>query len=136
MHGGNGRTRCAQRHALDQRHEFRRELSLAHIGSFGSYQTHQPGGTVSGQPTLHGAERDTGITSSLSQKDTLVDVGLEHRKARHGLLALFLGACGQSQCHVLLLLHNAPTPSPLRVRKRIVERTGLCSLLQTDKTSR
>jgi hypothetical protein len=118
MHGGNGRTRFAQSHALDQRHEVRRELAISHIGSFGSYQTHQPSGTVSGKPTLNGSERDTGITGSLRQKDTLVEVGSEHRKARHGLLALLLGACGQRQCHVLLLIQNALTPSPLCVRKR------------------
>src|SRR6266571_4959455 len=64
MNGSNGWTRFAQRHALDHLHEFRRELSISCIGSFGSYQASQPGGAVSGQPTLHGAEWDTGIACS------------------------------------------------------------------------
>ena len=72
--------------------------------------------------------------ASLRQRDILVEVGAEHRTARHGLLALFLGACGQRQCHVLLLIHNAPTPSPLCVRKGIVQRTGHVSLAPADKS--
>ena len=40
MNGSNGRTRFAQGHGLDQIHEFRRELSISRIGSFGSYQPH------------------------------------------------------------------------------------------------
>src|SRR2546426_8717734 len=116
MNGRNGRTRFAQRHALDQIHEFRRELSLSCIGSCGSYQTSQPGGAVSGKPTLHGAEWDPGITCSLRQRDTVVDVWPKHRKTPHGLLALFLGTCGQSRCNVLLLIHGAQTtPSPVHV---------------------
>jgi hypothetical protein len=116
MHGGNGRTRFAQSHALDQRHEFRRELAISHIGSFGSYQTHQPGGTVSGEPTLNGSERDTGITCRLRQRDAFVDVRSEHGIACHGLLALFFGECGQSWLNVLLLIHNAKsTPSPVQM---------------------
>jgi hypothetical protein len=114
--GSNGGTRCAQRHALDQRHECRRELALSRIGSFGSYQTNQPGDAVSGKPALHGSERDTGIPCSLRHRDILVEVGAEHRKARHGLLALFLGAYGQSRCKVLLLIHDAhTTPSPVHM---------------------
>jgi len=80
MNGSNGRTRFAQRHALDQLYEFRRELSIADIGSFGSYQPHQPGGAVSGKPTLSGSERDTGITCRLRQRDTVVEVWPQHRK--------------------------------------------------------
>src|SRR5712691_10146999 len=94
MNGSNGRTRFAQRHALDHIHEFRRELAMACIGSCGSYQTSQPGGAVSGKPTLHRAEWDTCRTCHLRQRDTLVDVRPEHRKACHGLLALFLGESG------------------------------------------
>src|SRR5437870_3623108 len=114
MHGRNGRTRCAQRHALDHLHEFRRELAMAWIGSCGSDQTSQPGGAVSGKPPLHGTEWDTGITGRLRQRDTVVEVGPQHRKTPHGLLALFLGACGQSRFHVWLLIHGAhTTPSPV-----------------------
>jgi hypothetical protein len=84
------------------------------IGSCGSYQASQPGGAVSGQPTLNGAEWDTGIPCSLRHRDTVVDVGPKHRKTPHGLVALFLGACGQSRCKVLLLIHGAhTTPSPV-----------------------
>ena len=64
---------------------------MACIGSCGSDQTSQPGGAVSGEPTLHGAEWDTGITGSLRQRDPVVEVGPKHRKTPHGLLALFLG---------------------------------------------
>src|SRR5712691_6264955 len=114
MHGSNGWTRCAQRHALDPLHECRRELSMSWIGSCGSYQASQPGGAVSGQPTLNGAEWDTGIPCSLRQRDTVVEVWPKHRKTPHGLLALCLGACGQSRCKVLLLIHGAQTtPSPV-----------------------
>src|SRR6266571_7607368 len=65
MNGRNGRTRFAQRHALDHLHEFRRELAMACIGSCGSDQTSQPGSAVAGKPPLHGAEWDTGITCRL-----------------------------------------------------------------------
>src|SRR5690242_16094349 len=97
MHGSNGRTRFAQRHALDHIHEFRRELAIACIGSFASDQTSQPGGAVSGKPTLHGAEWDTGVTGSLRQRDTVAYASPLRSKTYHGLLALFLGACGQSR---------------------------------------
>jgi|RhiMetdeSRZDD1v2_1073273.scaffolds.fasta_scaffold54768_7 hypothetical protein len=116
MHGSNGWTRCAPRHALDPIHACRRELSIACIGSCGSYQASQPGGAVSGQPTLHGAEWDTGIPCSLRHRDTVVEVWPKHRKTPHGLLALFLGACGQSRGNVVLLIHGAhTTPSPVQV---------------------
>jgi hypothetical protein len=118
MHGRNGGTRCAQSHALDQRHEFRRELALSRIGAFGSYQPHQPGDAVAGQPPLHGAERDTGIPGSLRQRNILVEVGSKHRKARHGLLALCLGAGGQRRCNVLLLIHENHSIARLEVSVR------------------
>src|SRR4051794_5851763 len=114
MKGSNGWARFVQRHAFDQMHEFRRELSISWIRSFGSYQASQPGGAIAGQPTLSGAEWDTGITCRLRQRDTVVEVWPEHRKARHGLWALLLGACGQRRFHVLLLLHGVQTtPSPV-----------------------
>ena len=87
---------------------------MACIGSFDSYQTSQPGGALSCKPTLHGAEWDTGITGSLRQRDTVVEVWPQHRKTPHGLLALFLGACGQSRFHVVLLIHGVhATPAPV-----------------------
>ena len=109
---------------------------MARIGSFGSYQAHQPGGAVPGKPALSGSEGDTGIPCSLRQRDILVEVGSEHREARHGLLALFLGACGQRRCTGWLLIHNAQGPPHLSrgVRKGIVQRTQLCSGAHADKT--
>src|SRR4029453_18270287 len=116
MHGSNGWTRFAQRPTLDHIDEFRRELAISCIGSFGSYQASQPGSAGAGQPTLNGAEWDTGIPCSLRQRDTVVAVWPKHRTTPHGLLALFLGACGQSRCNVLLLIHGAhTTPSPVHV---------------------
>jgi len=85
---------------------------MARIGSFGSYQPHQPGGAVPGKPALSGSEGDTGVTGYLSYRDTGVEVWLEHHKTPHGLLALFLSACGQRRCNVLLLIQDAhPTLS-------------------------
>src|SRR5262249_43507652 len=134
MNSSNGRTRFAQRHALDQRHEFRRELALACIGSFTSDQTSQPGGAVSGKPTLHGAEWDTGVTGSRRQRDTGVEVWPQHCKTYHGLLALFLGACGQSRFHVLLLIYGAhTTPSPVHVCPQEDRRTDRSLLTLTRR---
>jgi hypothetical protein len=114
MHGSNGWTRCAQRHARDHIHACRRELAIACLGSLGSDQASQPGGAVAGQPTLHGAEWDPGIPCSLRPRDTVVEVWPKHRKTPHGLLALFLGACGQGRGNVLLLIQGAhTTPSPV-----------------------
>ncbi len=134
MNGSNGGTRFAQSHALDQRHEFRRELSISCIGSLGSYQTNQPGDAVSGKPALNGAEQDTGIPCSLRQRGILVEVGSEHRKARPGLLALFLGACGQSRFNVLLLIHDAQTtPSPVHMCPQGDRRTDRSLIAVTSR---
>ena len=115
MNGRNGRTRFAQRHALDHLHECRREHAMACIGACSSDQTRQSGGTVSGEPTLHGAEWDPGITGSLRQRDPVVEVGPQHCKTPHGLLALFLSVCGQSRGPVVLLIHSVhTTPSPVQ----------------------
>src|SRR5262249_6019817 len=105
--------------------------------SWGSYQPHQPASAVAGQPPLHGAERDTVIPCRVRQKDTLVKVWPGNRKTRHRLLALCLGASRQLRCTIVLLIDAAHyTYHRSRgVRKTIGERTRLCSLSQTDKTS-
>ena len=87
-------------------------LRCPRIGALSSCQPNQPGGAVSGKPTLRRADRDTCSPCHLRQRDTLVDVRPEHRKACHGLLALFLGESGQSRCHVLLLIQDAHCTSP------------------------
>jgi hypothetical protein len=74
MHGGNRGTRCAQSHAFDHLHQFRRGFAMPRIGALRSCQPHQPSGAVSGKPTLHRAERDTCSTCHRRQRDTLVDV--------------------------------------------------------------
>ena len=86
-------------------------LAMAGIGSWDSDQTGHPSGAVSDQPTLDGAEWDTGITGRRRQRDPVVEVGPQHRKTLHGLVALCLGVCGQRRFPVVLLLHNAPTTS-------------------------
>jgi hypothetical protein len=121
MNGGNRGTRLAQRHALDHLHQFRREFALPRLGALRSCQSHQPGGAIVGQPPLHRSEWDTGSTCHLRERDTLVEVGPEHRKAGHSLLALCLGESGQRWCTGWLLIHNVQCP-PHRssgVRKRI-----------------
>jgi Amt family ammonium transporter len=52
---------------------------------------------------------DTGITGRLRQRDTVVEVGPQHRKTPHGLVALCLGVGGQRRCPVVLLIHRVHT---------------------------
>lgn len=85
---------------------------MAHIGSFGSSQPYQPSGAVPGQPALSGAEGDSGVAGHLSSRDPGVEMWLEHHKTPHGLLALFLSACGQRRYNGVLLIHDVhPTLS-------------------------
>src|SRR5262249_21557351 len=83
-------------------------------------------------------ERDPGSTCHRRYRDTLVEVGSEHRTAGHGLLALCLGESGQRRCTGWLLIHDAHCPPHLSrgVRKRIGQRTGRCARCPAEETWR
>ena len=92
---------------------------MAGIGSWDSDQTGHPSGAVSDQPTLDGAEWDTGITGRLRQRDPVVEVGPQHRKTLHGLVALCLGVCGQRRFLLCSCsITRPPRPHPFEVSAR------------------